>query len=430
MSGPQWWATTVLGRLEPDPGEVARVVRALRAGRLEAPAVDRALSRSKVTRLAHGILSRVAEGEPLTALLRERVAADRRWRAAAYGYLGHALCEVAACGGRALKGLAVQDYYPEPELRHIGNVDAQFPTWSTALDAVSRLRRSGWEWAAEDPPRLNLGTTGLRYASLPLVAGDVTAPVRLDVHVGPYPVGRGGGMLPMIGWRRSETLGVPVEVPGVESAIVLVAACAVNDGFVSMKTINDLHVLVSEGSVDWISVRELCRTTGLEATLADCLAQLRAVYGDDAVPAPWRAGRSPRLRAVRAGDPAPGGGRGRPRPLGTGERRLLPAGSWMDLAASASPPDIRVLDLGDGLQVVTGGRGAALRVGGDVFVVTSGRRPHPDGVATARLLLAQARPGEGTRCGAEARSGGGAVARPREEARSGEGARSLEKARS
>ena len=395
-AGAQWWATTVLGRLEPDEGQATRVTRAVREGRLDAGAVDRALALSKVSRLAYDVLSRVAPDEPLTALVWERVVADRRWRTAAYGYLGHALCEVAACGGRILKGLAVQDYYPVPELRHIGNVDAQFPTWSTALDAVSRLRRSGWEWVPDDPPRLNLGASGIRYASLPLVAGGVGLPVRLDVQVGPYPVGRAGAVLPMIGWRRSETLGVPVDVPGVESAIALVAAGVGTDGFVPMKTINDLQVLVSEGSVDWTSVLELCRATGLEEALACCLTHVRAVYGENAVPVSRRAFRSwsPGRRPVRPGGAVagvPSDGRARSRPPGTGERRLLAAGSWMDRVAPASPADVRVVDFGDGLKVVMSGRGAALRAGGDVFVVTTGRRPHPDGIATARMLLAETR---------------------------------------
>ena len=341
--------------------------------------------RSKVCRLAFDALTRhsAPAGAP-ALLLAQRVEADQQWRSAAYGYLGHALCEVAACGGRVLKGLAIQEYYPEPEMRHIGNVDAQFPTWSTAIDAVRRLRRSGWTWSTEEMARLSLDTNGVRYARLPLVPADAAAPaVRLDIHVGPYPAERPGGVLPLVGWRRSEALGVPVDVPEVESAILLIAVCAADEGFVSMKTVNDLHVIVRSGAVDWTSVRELGRSSGSAGWLRRCLAELAATYPGDPVPAELTSRRRPRERPERP----PGSAAHRRAARRSGERRLITAEVWRQLTASARPGATRVLDVAEGLQVVVGGDGAALRAGEDIFVVTTDGRAHPDGVATAWKLL-------------------------------------------
>jgi len=209
-------------------------------------------------------------------------------------------------------------------------------------------------------------------------------------------------------------------VPSLETSVALIAAHAVNDGILSMKDINDLHVLQAERpDLDWASVTELARSTGAVAALRQLLAVTARVYKhtespDDPAPAyladatesaQARARRVARftysdersrgaspLRArllarqarryfsarltPRLGGPAIGEG-----PLEAARRstcwRLAPEETWASLlgdtpATKPLPPSARIVEshLGPDLLLVRSGNATVIRSNREIFTPT------------------------------------------------------------
>ncbi|HET9898228.1 MAG TPA: nucleotidyltransferase family protein [Streptosporangiaceae bacterium] len=431
----------VIGRISPDPAEVAAAFARLAADpRPDAASrLYEALSQSKVTRLAlraADALSGSAEissgpAADLRRLLVKEIAEDDAWQEKALPKMAEAVRVGADLGGAIIKGLAVQPRYPEPGLRHLGDVDIHFPCWSRALPLVRALRADGWVHDTDEYPWLKWHECGLSYGQFSLVYPTAAAPyARVDLHMGPFSVGH-ASMVPLMGWEPGSVLGFEIMVASPETSAVIVAAHALGDQLLSMKDINDLHVLVGGRVVDWLSVIESCRSARAVPILAQLLHVLRTAYPEDAQAIPplaiepaalgvVRASKATRAAAVahaaydeersrgsgrltasrRARDArryfrtdlSPQAGR-RPDtgPAPSLRRRdlcwrLIPQEAWPLVPGEKLDGRDEHEELETGLVLVRNGNGVAVVCGADVFVPTIWGEINPASVALARRL--------------------------------------------
>jgi hypothetical protein len=272
---PYWRAVTALGSLN-RPTEVDMTG-------LDPVRLHDALVQSKVVRIAATRLA--GTREPVLDLLRATDQAERHRHATTAELTRGAVAAAAETGARVIKGLAVRPRYPDPRARHFGDIDLHVPDWPAARALAARLRADGWPWDLLEYPWLKWDEAGVLYGQLAFLRfADGRPSSRVDVHIGAFSVGHAGRM-PLAGWEPAEVTGVPVLVPNREQAIALVAAHALGDTRLSMKDINDLHVLVGDGRVDWSSVVELCRGGYALEVLGQLLAELAEAYPRTGLPA-------------------------------------------------------------------------------------------------------------------------------------------------
>jgi Uncharacterised nucleotidyltransferase len=424
-------AVMTLGGVQPDEARLDDALAYLEKNLSPGGLYD-LLRVSKVSRLARVALAGRRSSPwatQLYELLDAEVTEDDEWQASALPIMRTAVEAVTRLDGVIMKGLSVQSLYPDPGLRHVGDIDAHYPSWSAAQPLARWLRSNGWVYDTDEYPWLKWHDIGVIYGQQSFVYPDNKAPVaRVDLHVGPYSVGF-GALLPMSGHRDGGALGLAARVPTAETAISIVAAHAVCDQLLSVKDINDLHVLVTDSVPDWVSVTESCRAVQSELVLAQLLHVLRDSYPLDADRLPPSAGRESdlrmtppsgtprarsfarlafadeRLRGVgvmnalrrsrmarryfsatltpRTGTDSDGG----PVPGNRGRGscwRLVPEEIWRDLPASGEGGSVRQEELDAGLTLTARGSSVVLRWGTDVFIPTVWGVINPASVKLAR----------------------------------------------
>ena len=445
MSDNTFSAVAVLGRLNPDPVAVRDVLGRLAGtatdpARLSADRLVAGLELSKVGRLARHAVGAAdpapGRGRDLLDRLVEADEAEEAWRRKALPPMRAVVTAAAGHGGRVVKGLAVQSRYPQPDRRHVGDVDLHFPSWAAARPLVRELRTSGWVWDTDELSWLKWHDSGGLYGQLSLVLTADSIPyARVDLHVGPFSVGH-AGLLPMVGWRSGCALGESTTVPDTATAVAMVAAHAVVDRVLSVKDVNDLAVLLGDDGpdqVDWATVWELCRAAQATGALAQCLQTLARVYPDVPVPrlagngglstTPPGAGRRALAFAALAYRDERARGRGpvaalrtgwtarryfagdlRPRPTAgpvAGSApvpelrrrdvcwRLVPEELWAPWATPApggAAAPVRTEQLDDGLVLLSTDDGVAVALDDDLFLPTVWGAVPPGGVRLARRL--------------------------------------------
>lgn len=270
-----WRALATVASIDPSPAELRWAVEQLRD--LPPEGVVAGIATWRVDELALENLRSADAGDVVNRLEDMWIAEEHRL-AKAIPVTVEVLSAVQEMSGRVIKGLAVRDGYPRPELRHMGDIDVQVSDWSTALRISRWLRERQWCWDTSEYPWLKWDDHGDIYGQMTFVLPDNVEPfARIDLHIGPFSVGH-AGLLPMVGWRPGRALDVPVTVPDIETSIALITAHAVGDGLLSMKDVNDLHVLLTEANPDWTSVVELCRGASVTEALYVLLAAVREVY--------------------------------------------------------------------------------------------------------------------------------------------------------
>lgn len=415
-----WLAVTLAGKLDPGPGELTRL-RGLLAG-LEPGTLYDAILASKVYTIARAnlrLLPRQHTSDEVLTRLDTLQDEEEKRRIAALPETLAVLEHAAGSQARLIKGLPLREKYAEPDLRHLGDIDVQVARWDLAARLAGWLRNRGWLWDTDELPWLKWTEDGYIYGQLSLVFPENTDPItRVDLHIGPFSVAH-AGLMPLAGWERGDVLGVSSWVPNPETAIALIAAHAVNDGILSMKDINDLHVLrAGQPEPDWISVTELARSAGAAPALRQLLGETERVYaglGDAARPQPGYLAEAAETATARSRRVARftyrderGRGAGplrsarlarqarryysaplKPRlggpPAGDGPLRqrgrnvcwrLVPEDIWRGLGrsdagrASGGPAVLTEIPLGYGLDLVRSGDGAVMRVNGEIFVPT------------------------------------------------------------
>ncbi|OIK26881.1 hypothetical protein VT52_014430 [Streptomyces malaysiense] len=426
-----------LGRTEPPSPTVATALNTL-DGQISAEDLYAILSRSKVTRLAHAALAGHT-GSPwanrLYELLAEEVRQDDTWQAEAAPKMREVVDAVAEFGGRIIKGLCAQSVYPRPGLRHLGDVDVQFPQWAAARPLVDWLRERDWVYDTDEMPWLKWHDNGVVYGQVSLVHPDNKNPdARVDLHIGAFSVGH-AGLLPLVGWRAGTALGRPATVPGVETSVAITAAHALCDQMLSVKDVNDLHALISHTTPDWVSVSELCRSVRAQGALARVVDAVRRAYPESAAVLPPDLGEEtgleltppgPEARAEafaalayederargaddtaatavadsarhyfsadlgpRVADPDGAAAPGEP---GRGRCwRLVPREVWETLAGAAAdgpPAEVTSVELAAGMTLFGGANAWAVRYGRDVLVPTVWGEISRESLALAHRLTA------------------------------------------
>lgn len=422
-----WYCVSRLGKLDASDEELASAVAlvaaldpdevyaAVLASRVYTIA-QRNLERTPRNRTADAVLASLCELAESEALRRARAAPETR-----------AVLEHAGSGAaRVIKGLPLRERYAQPHLRHEGDIDLQAPDWAAGLRVASWLRQRGWQWDTTEFPWIKWDDHGHLYGQLTLVLPDNDAPyARVDLHIGPFSVGH-AGVMPLVGWERATVLGIAVEVPNRETTVALIAAHALNDGILSMKDVNDLHVVLSDHApTDWASVEELCRHVHATDVLRQLLAVTGRVYPEHGLPSTHGpaalghretpAGRARRVARLAFRDERSRGAGlvAAARSAREAERyfaadltprlaspalpapplprrrsacwRLLPEQTWRSLSADGVRPRGVTEDvLGADLVLLRGPRGTAVRAGTEVFVPTIWGGVHPESVALAR----------------------------------------------
>jgi Uncharacterised nucleotidyltransferase len=422
-------ATMTLGRLNPSPHVISAAWRTLQ-GETTPENIFDTLSRSKVTRVALVSLEKEAGSDwvgQLRDLLADEVREDDRWRTDAVPTMRQVVSWVGELGGHIIKGLSVQTAYPEPGLRHVGDVDVHYGNWEAAQPLVQRLREHGWVFDTGEMPWLKWHENGALYGQLSLLYPDSSKPfARVDLHISAFSVGH-AGLLPLIGWCAGGALGLPATVPDTETAIAITAAHALCDQMLSIKDLNDLHVLIARRATDWSSVAELCRAAQAGGALARLVNAVRMVYPEDAELLPPGPGAETALQLIPpSGDEraeafaelayrdelARGTAKEKARALaesaryyfsadlsvrsGVGPRdalpgaparercwRLVPEEVWRTLPAAPSAEAPAVVELASRLTLLSIPAGLAVRYGDDVLIPTVWGEISPESVALA-----------------------------------------------
>ncbi|GLX47239.1 hypothetical protein Shyhy01_01890 [Streptomyces hygroscopicus subsp. hygroscopicus] len=431
-------AIMTLGRTEPPSSTVAAALNTL-DGEITPEDLYAILSRSKVTRLAHAALdghTGSAWADRLRELLAEEVRQDDAWQADAAPKMREVVAAVEEFGGHIIKGLCAQSVYPRPELRHLGDVDVQFPQWAAARPLVDWLRERDWVYDTDEMPWLKWHDNGSLYGQVSLVYPDNENPyARVDLHIGSFSVGH-AGLLPLVGWRSGTALGLPATVPSVETSIAITAAHALCDQMLSVKDVNDLHALVSHTTPDWVSVSELCRSVRAEGALARVVNAVRQAYPESTAVLPPDLGEETGLeltppgaearaeafaslayedeRARGAGEAAataladsarryfsadlsprvadPDGGAAPGDPGRDRCWRLVPREVWEPLAGTGTgadaPAEVTSTELAAGITLFGAANAWAVRYGNDVLVPTVWGGISRESLALARRLTA------------------------------------------
>ncbi len=428
--GRYWLAVAGLGKLGATGAELADLGSCL-AG-LDPGVLYERIVASRVYTAAERSLAEVGwpGADAVLARLRRLAADETERRTLARPPVLAILRAAARFRARVIKGMALRELYPEPALRHEGDLDVQVPAWPDALALTGWLRRSGWCWDTREFPWLKWTDRGHIYGQFSLVLpGNEDAFARADVHIGPFSVGH-CGLLPMAGWQQGEVLGVPVTVPDRETSIALIVAHSVNDGIVSMKDLNDLHLLLSgPAGPDWGSVEELCRSFGGLEAMSQLLSALAATYPGQHVHAggaPGYLAYGPQIQARRAGrfadlarqdELSRGAGAGEAERAADEARRyfsaalaphlseevssgpdegqrsrrlcwrLLPRETWAALGDTSARVRARSRrTLAPGLELARSQAGTVMSVGAEYFVPTVWGGVHPESIALAATL--------------------------------------------
>ncbi|TDD85023.1 nucleotidyltransferase family protein [Actinomadura rubrisoli] len=439
-----WDVVSVLGRLSPRDEDLQRAAAEME--RLDPRALYTEIVRSRVYTIALRNLGGLAGRDDVAvvhAALKDLDGKETARRAQALPETRAVLRRVRDLDARVIKGLSLREHYADPELRHIGDLDLHVPDWESARQITRVLRERGWRWDTHEFPWIKWTDGGSLYGQLTMVLPDNEDPhSRVDLHIGPFSVGH-STLMPLVGWRPRDVLGVPSVVPCAESEIALIGAHAVNDGLLSMKDVNDAHVLLSRhAGVDWGAVEELCRGAGALKAMGEILSAAARVYPGTTVPA-WagdarRSGDTylstgeepPGVRADRVRRLALDDERARGRDASLAERvaeeayayftadltprldapvpaapdgphrrrdlcwRLLPKETWQGLADRAAPHagapgPTSDQELASGMRLVRSGKGTVVALDGEVFVPTVWGAVEPESTVLARALTGE-----------------------------------------
>ncbi|MEU4773173.1 nucleotidyltransferase family protein [Micromonospora sp. NPDC023644] len=291
-----WPLVSELGRWEPDPARLGTLCAERLVSARDADAVAHFVDLSKVVECAVANLAGVPAvgGVPrLRELLAAALARRDEKRAARAEHARHVVRVAADLGGGVIKGLALARYYPDPALRHRGDVDLWFEEATDALALVDRLwaEGDGWHWDTHELPWLKWdGDRAYGQFKLRREVPGARTSVRVDVHFGGYSVGH-LGLMPLTGFVTGSVDGVEIRVPTPETDLAILVGHATGDAYTSLKDLNDLAVIAATREVDWPRVYDACRTVAVEPVLDGLITLVRERTGGAGLPEHRRSGR-------------------------------------------------------------------------------------------------------------------------------------------
>ncbi|GAA2220427.1 hypothetical protein GCM10009850_122400 [Nonomuraea monospora] len=217
-------------------------------------------------------------GLPLAGLLREETLPQRRqqltlpdtWRV---------LEEIGAGAGyrpALMKGVAARLWYPDPALRHLGDLDVWLPGQADAWHLCRNLMRYGWRLNGDELPWVKATGAGDEYGVINMVS---TRPDRhdVDIHFGHYSV-RHCAWIPLTAGRVADDSGRPPRLAD-EDNLAVILANAAGDHAIGLKDVNDILLAAGRGAaLDWERVRHLLGFAGLREFAAAFVRTAARLY--------------------------------------------------------------------------------------------------------------------------------------------------------
>jgi hypothetical protein len=172
----------------------------------------------------------------------------------------------------AIKGLCAREWYAQPELRDVGDIDIMVRGVDDAVRLTALVRPHGYTFERKELPWLKGSLDGLTlYGQFNLKAARLYALPNIDIHFGGYSV-RHCGL-----YRVPH----PDDGPGLSAYrrhdnILLLVGNAAGDHRVTTKDVNDLLLCLDRDDVSWEHVRAELDGVALLPFFNVMLRQLRA----------------------------------------------------------------------------------------------------------------------------------------------------------
>lgn len=199
----------------------------------------------------------------------------------------------------AIKGLAAQTGYHDPDVRDLGDLDLMVAGVDEAVRLTDRLMPVGYDFHSQEWPWVKRSVeSGVIYGQFSLKHEAPERHPAIDLHFGGYSV-RHCGLHPLGAWDRRPGL----SYYGTQQNLPLIVGNAAGDHDITTKDINDLAIALEDPAIDWALVLEQLEAVhllGFFRRMIDELdaTPLRLLHRDSAL--------SPLLADVRPEVPAPG----------------------------------------------------------------------------------------------------------------------------
>src|SRR3984885_218212 len=192
----------------------------------------------------------------------------------------------------AVKGLAAQRAYQDPDLRDLGDLDLMVDGVDAAIRLTDRLIASGYNFHSQEWPWIKRCVeSGVIYGQFSLKHVAPERPPAIDLLFGGYSV-RHCGLHPLTATRPRPGL----SYYGTQANLPLIVGNAAGDHDITTKDLNDLAIAIEDPAVDWAAVLDQLdqvRLLGFFRRMIDELeaTPARAVYRDSALRMLLPAGR-------------------------------------------------------------------------------------------------------------------------------------------
>lgn len=263
---------TALSVLNPrrDPAELIRLVQALDPSQVAEKIIRQKVARIAVRRIgefAPHYLRRLLDDPKLSARLRQLNdgAQHRAHVIAAVDEIAHE----AAIGVQLMKGAVAREWYPDPELRDLNDVDVMVDSAQAAFLLAEALLGRGWDYEANEVPWIKATDDGTVYGQINLRAPSYLSWPNVDIHFATYSV------------RHCAYLAhVPSSRIGAyhtdrATTIVHLVANSAGDYLITTKDLNDLALCLDEGGINWSEIVKTLSSVHLQGFLRVAIEGVR-----------------------------------------------------------------------------------------------------------------------------------------------------------
>jgi hypothetical protein len=178
----------------------------------------------------------------------------------------------------AIKGLALGTLYPESYVRHFGDFDL----FCATPDGMSRLAESlfacGYRIKTDEPPWIkklrqsscnSLALSSMYFGQCQLVREECRQRHRVDIHFTAYSISY-SAIFPVNLFQNARSpANAPLylSTPSPEDNLLILAAHIASSGFISVKDLNDLAVIMRQKELAWDYIADKAIAAGILDTL-------------------------------------------------------------------------------------------------------------------------------------------------------------------
>lgn len=147
----------------------------------------------------------------------------------------------------AIKGLCAREYYADPQLRDMGDIDLMVRSVDDAIRLIQVLRELGYTFERRELPWLKRDlATGNLYGQFNLKFSQLNGSPNIDIHFGGYSVRHCG----LLGFKK-ENLKSGISYLSLLENIPFLVGNAAGDHKITTKDLNDLYISLDINSEDW-----------------------------------------------------------------------------------------------------------------------------------------------------------------------------------